>query len=120
MNVRQALLINANTVARSNEALGDRIASSNKELGEKLESISKAEIKSLDRVNISLEEYERLKRENSEYFVENLNLRSILEKIEAPIDKPIVPGSIRTYTCSDFRKWGRTIYHIEFEIDEVI
>ena len=96
MNIRQALLINADTVARSNDNLGRNIARSNRELGEKLETISKAEIKSKDRVNISLAEYENMKDQISSLSAENRKMRYLLKKIDIPLDKNIIPDSIQT------------------------
>lgn len=45
-------------------------------------------------------------------------LRSILEKIEVPLDKGIIPGSIRTY-YSDGLWDGKRVFRIEFSIDEM-
>ena len=116
MNKNQAFLIGADMVVRSNDALGRSIADSNRRLGEKFESISKEEIRSRDRVNITLEEYERMKHELSSLENEVRRLRAILGNIGIPIDKNIIPGSIRTCTMDDFRHFGRTNYRVEFEI----
>lgn len=55
-----AYLIGADMIAQSNKELGYRITNSNKELSERLKDISDTEIKSKDRVNITLEEYENM------------------------------------------------------------
>ena len=49
-------------IAQSNKDLGHVIAKSNKEYAEKLKEISEAEIKSKNRVDITLEEYETMKK----------------------------------------------------------
>jgi hypothetical protein len=117
MTKAYAYLKGAQAVAKSNDRLADTIACSNRRLGEKLESISQAEIKSKDRVDITLEEYERMKSEIKRLTYENEGMREILGKIEAPLDKKIIPDSIRTWYCEDIMNC-RNIFHVEFAIDE--
>lgn len=116
MKMSIAHLLGADMVAQSNRELGNNILRSNRELGEKLKSISDAEIKSKDRVDISLEEYESMKNqiESLSYKVDKLS--SILERIEVPLDKEIVPNSIRSYWCDDIFDFKRK-FRIEFDID---
>ena len=117
MRKAYAYLKGANTIAQSNDRLADSIASSNRKLGERLESISQAEIKSKDRVDISLEEYEKMKHTIKSLTCENDWLREILNRIEAPLDKKIIPDSIRTYYCEDPMNF-RYVFNVEFAIDE--
>ena len=112
MNEKDAILI-----ARYNEFLASSVDRSCLELGEKFKSISREEIKSKDRVDITLEEYENMKREINSLKSEVKYLGSILEKIEAPLDKTIIPDSIRTYYCDDYMNYRRA-FRIEFAIDE--
>lgn len=112
-----AYLLGADMIAQSNRELGNDIVRSNRELGEKLENISKAEIKSKDRIDISLEEYESMKSQikSLSYTVDKLS--SILERIEVPLDKEIIPDSIRTFWCDDSMNFRR-IFRVEFAIDD--
>ena len=111
-----AHLLGMDTIAQSNRELGNDIIRSNKELGEKLKSISDAEIKSKDRVDISLEEYESMKAEIKELKYQVDRLSNILKRIEAPLDKEIIPDSIRTCWCDDIMNC-RHIFRVEFAID---
>ena len=117
MRKAYAYLMGANAVAKSNDNLAETIRFSNQELGEKLKSISDAEIKSKDRVNITLEEYENMKSTIKSLTYENEWLREILNKIEAPLDKEIIPNSIRTRYCEDIMN-RRYVFNVEFAIDE--
>lgn len=117
MTKAYAYLKGAQAVAKSNDRLADTIACSNRRLGEKLESISQAEIKSKDRVDITLEEYERMKSEIKRLTYENEGMREILDRIEVPIHRKIIPDSIRNYCTKDLAH-HRYIYTIEFAIDE--
>lgn len=104
-------------IAIYNDVLSESVAKVSHDFGEKLESISREEIKSKDRVNITLEEYENMKREIESLKSEVRYLSSILEKIEAPLDKSIIPDSIRTYCCDDYTNYRR-VFRVEFAIDE--
>ena len=116
MKMSIAHLLGADTIAQSNRELGNDIIRSNRELGERLDNISKAEIKSKDRVDISLEEYESMKTKIKSLSYEVDRLSSILEKIEVPLDKEIIPDSIQTCWCDDIRN-NRHIFRVEFAID---
>ena len=111
-----AYLMGADMIAQSNRRLGNDILKSNRELGDRFESISEAEIKSKDRVDITLEEYENMKNKINSLSYEVDKLRNILERIEAPIDKEIIPDSIKTCWCDDIRN-NRHIFRVEFAID---
>lgn len=111
-----AYFMGADMIAQSNKRLGEDILQSNRELGETLESISKAEIKSKDRVNITLEEYEKMKNEIKSLSSEVYRLSRILERIDVPLDKEIIPNSIRTFWCDDAIN-NRAKFIIEFAVD---
>lgn len=111
-------LLGADDIARSNRQLENAILESNRELGQTLKNISDSELKSKDRVNISLHEYEDMKDKISSLSYEVNRLRDILEQIEAPLDKKIVPGSIRTYWTDDYSCFNfRRKFRVEFEIE---
>ena len=103
-------------IAQSNRELGNDILRSNREFGEKLKSISDAEIKSKDRVDISLEEYEYMKNTIKSLSYEVDRLSNILNRIEAPLDKEIIPDSVQTYWCDDAIRFRR-IFRVEFAIN---
>lgn len=116
---------------RKDVSLANAIIQSNRELCERITSIQgdnyirhrdncdliKSEIRARDRVDISLEEYDRMQDTMTALRMENERLRTILEKIEVPLDKPIIPGSIQTMYCQDPTNFKRK-FRIEFEIDE--
>lgn len=117
MNNAMAYLMGADAIAKSNNNLAETIRFSNRELGEKLENISQAEIKSKDRVDITLEEYERMKRTIEKLTFDNRCMSEVLDRIEVPIHRKIIPDSIRNYCTKDLAH-HRCIYTIEFAIDE--
>lgn len=117
MKMSVAHLLGADMIAQSNRELGDDIIRSNRELGEKLKSISEAEIKSKDRVDISLEEYENMKTEIKDLRHQVNRLCEIFEKIEAPIDRDIIPESVHTWWCDDHIN-HRHIFRVEFAIND--
>lgn len=114
MNISKFL--GTDRIAKSNFQLGEDIVRANRELGQALKDISDAEIKSKDRVDITLEEYERMKNEISSLTYENRRLRNILERIDVPLDKEIVPNSIETYWCDSPFDCKRR-FRIEFDIE---
>lgn len=111
-----AHLIGADMIAQSNRELGNDIIKSNRELGEKLQSIFNAEIKSKDRVDITLEEYEHMKNKIKSLSYEVDRLSDILGRIEVPFDEKIIPDSIVTYWCDNHADFKRK-FRVEFEID---
>ena len=119
MNEKQVMLFAADMIANSNSELARNISDSNRELGKKLECISKEEIRSRDRVDITLEEYERLKSQIDRLTIEVDRLRSILEKINVPLDKDIIPDSIQTFYCLDPISLT-TSFKISFAINEYL
>ncbi len=102
---------------RSAEHAANIVAKSNAALGRKLESISQAEIKSKDRVDISLEEYEKLKRELSILRDENRELKHMLQNMGIPVDivNDIVPDSISVERCKNHVDF-KTLFRITFAV----
>ena len=109
-------LLESITVSPSDAKLCSTIVNSYRELGRTFESISAKEIKARDRVDIALEEYENMKLKIRSLESEVNYLCSILEKIEAPIDKKIIPDSVRTYYSDDYENFRR-VFKVEFAID---
>ena len=117
MNRKQAYLIGAGMIAKSNRDLGNVIAESNREYAKKLEEISKAEIKSKDRVDITLEEYETMKKNIEWLEYEVHRLQAILKKIEVPYELDIIPDSIETTYCDDHFNF-RKIFNVRFAYND--
>lgn len=103
--------------SQSSEDLARSIAVTYRELGEKLKAISEEEIRARDRVNITRNEYEAMRHKIASLESEVIYLRSILEKIEAPLDKNIIPDSIRTYYSDGL--WDcKRVFRVEFAIED--
>ena len=109
-------LLGTDMIAKSNRQLGNDILLANRELGRTLKDISDDDIKARDRVDITLKEYEDMKDKISSLSYEVNRLRNILERIEVPLDKEIVPNSIRSYWSDSIRDFKRK-FMIEFEIE---
>ena len=114
MNI--ARFLGTELIARSNMQLGEDILLATREHDKTLKSISDAEIKSKDRVDITLEEYENMKNKIRSLSYEVERLSDILRRIEVPLDKEIVPDSIRSYWCDDVRDFKRR-FRVEFDIE---
>lgn len=108
----------ANRIAQSNEQLGRDIRQSNKELADRMSENSRAEIKARDRVDISLDEYEHLKKTIESLKSDNAKFRALFDRIKFPIDREIIPESIRVEWSRDpinrRRRW-----YITFDVDEL-
>lgn len=92
---------------------------SQEKFANQLKSISEAEIKSKDRVDISLEEYERLKDEVKQLSERERVLMSVIERLNIPVDvlDYILPDSVRIYTCFDIDCTNELQrYRIEFSV----
>ena len=90
-----------------------------KEFGEQLKAIYEAEIKSKDRVDIPLEEYERLKDEVKRLTERERTLMSVIEQLKIPADvlPYILPDSVKIYTCFDMDYMNELQhYRIEFSV----
>ena len=117
MKKSAAFLMGSGMIAQSNKMLGNNILNANRELGEKFEAISNAEIKSKDRVDISLAEYEKMKSEIRSLSYEVDRLTHILKRIDVPLDKEIVPNSIETCWCEDAIN-RRHIFNVRFAVND--
>lgn len=92
---------------------------SQEKFAKQLKYISEAEIKSKDRVDITLEEYERLKSENKLLTERVRALMSVIERLKIPADilEYILPDSVRIYTCFDMDYMNELQrYRIEFSV----
>lgn len=86
---------------------------------ETLRDISKNEIKSKDRVDISLAEYNELQRELSYLRRENRRLKTAFINIGIPaeiIDR-VIPDSIKVQRCEDYRDF-KMHYQVTFDVDD--
>lgn len=95
------------------------VAESNKELGKKLEAISKEEIKSKDRVDISLEEYQRICRHIENLERQNSQMGKLIVQLGIPVE---IINSIKTDTvnvthCDDIKDFVRH-YRVAFDVDD--
>lgn len=117
MKKSTAFLMGAEMFTQSYNRLGNNILNANRELGEKLETISNAEIKSKDRVDISLAEYEKMKSKIRALSYEVDRLTHILKRIEVPLDKEIIPDSIETYWSEDAVN-RRHIFNVRFAVND--
>ena len=85
-----------------------------------LKTIHEEEIKTKDRVDISLNEYERLKRENRDLAWKVSRLETILSSIRIPVEKyeQIEPDSVKVESCSDPIHFKQRV-RIEFDISDI-
>ena len=90
MNKKTISIYNAQRIANSNQQVANAIYNQNKVNKE----ISDNEIKSKNRVDISLEEYEKIKKELENLRYENKYLRNIFEKFELPSNEKILIETI--------------------------
>lgn len=99
----------ANILARSNEDFAD-----------KLGTISQKEIKARDRVDISLEEYEQLKKELAILRSENCSLKDTLVRIGIPFEvmADVIPNSIKVQRCEDCIGF-ETSYRVTFSVRDM-
>lgn len=91
-------------------------ALSQEKFAKQLKDISEAEIESKDRVDISLEEYERLKKDLDMFSTRCRSMESTLERLGIPyyvFDK-IDPESISVSTCDNHMNFKKRFY-IQFD-----
>lgn len=95
------------------------VAKASREHDKTIKGISEAEIKSKDRVDISLEEYELLKRENRELRERCLKAEMVLQKmhIHYKMINRINPDTVQKYECKNLRDFTTRV-RIEFDIDD--
>jgi hypothetical protein len=107
-------------IVEDNSAKAARItAAATDRLGQKLESISQAEIKSKDRVDITLEEYDTLRNELKRYKDRARRAESLLTRIRIPAEiiEKIDPDTVDLFTTDDPR-WCRKGYRITFYVED--
>lgn len=103
----------------SNAVIAANIAAkSSDKLGEKLEAISKAEIKSKDRVDISLDEYQRMRNRIQELERKNSQRDKLIVQLGIPCEviDAIKTDTIDVVHCDDIRDFTRH-YKIAFDVD---
>ena len=88
-------------------------------LGETIRETSQADIKSRDRVDISLEEYKKLTSENDRLSREVERLHMIFMDLGIPADIPkrIIPGTINVAVCHNPLKFEDR-YRVEFDVEK--
>lgn len=113
-------LFNRYVFVNDNQAVKDAahiVAKASREHDETIKGISEAEIKSKDRVDISLKEYEELKRENRALRAKCAQAAAIFEKIS--IDPRVVDrinlDTVQKYECKNLRDFTTRI-RIEFDM----
>lgn len=111
-------MFNKYFIQQADTAGNEAIASSIREHGRKLESISKAEIKSKDRVDIPLSEYLEMKETICKQESELRSLYCTFRQLGIPkeVVDGIVPDSIEVYTNEDLKDFIRH-YMIKFDFD---
>ena len=94
------------------------IKEANKNLANSITEASEDDVKARDRVDITLEEYERLKDENRRLNEEVTRLRKILSDIRIPVNiwERIKLGTIKTSVCHNVKDFIDT-FRIEFDVD---
>ena len=97
------------TPIESNAYAAGIIANSNKKLGEKLEAISKDEIKSKDRVDISLDEYTRMQKRIENLERANREMNMLLHDIGIPVEVigSVERSSINVTHCDHIHDFNR-------------
>ncbi len=101
MNKKAVSMYNARQIAKSNEEVAWAI---------------REQTKSKDRVDISLEEYERMKKEIEELKNENYSYKNYFKRLNFPYDVKPIAGTIETRT---FKNPDRltTTYLIKMECE---
>ena len=101
------------------ESSHDNSAREISKLNNTISEASQADIKARDRVDISLEEYEKLTEENKRLDMTVTRLMKALQDIGIPVDvaRRIVPGTTRVSVCHDVRDF-KDRYRIEFDVEQ--
>lgn len=94
-------------------------AKASREHDKTLRDISENEIKSKDRVDISLAAYEELQRELSHLRSENRRIKTAFLNIGIPAEiiDMIIPDSIKVQRCEDYRDF-KMHYQVYFSVDD--
>ena len=110
------ITVNDNQAVRDAAAVVARAA---KEHDKTLKTISEAEIKSKDRVDISLEEYARMQEEIKTLSRDSKNMAYLLAQIGIPVEviNRIDRNSVHVEHCADIRDF-KTHYRVSFSADD--
>ena len=94
-------------------------AKSNEELGLKLESISQSEIKSKDRVDITLKEYLEMREKIEKLERKNSQRDKLIIQLGIPVEviDKIIPSSVKVYQNVDPMRFTKQ-YQIRFNVEE--
>lgn len=95
-------------------------AKSNRELGEKLESISQSEIKSKDRVDITLEEYLAMREKIKKLEAKNSRMSILINRIGIPFEEldKIDPNTVNVYYNENPTRFTKR-YQIVFDVERM-
>lgn len=98
---RTARMVTASNAHMAEEMRGaaKEVAKSNDRLARTLNENSKREVAARDRVDITLAEYLQMQEQIKELSEENRYMKALCGKIGLPYEVPILPHSIRKYTC---------------------
>ena len=98
---RTARLVAASNAHMAEEMRGaaKEVAASNDRLAHTLSENSQREVAARDRVNITLDKYLQMQKQIKELSEENRYMKALCGKIGLPYEVPILPGSIRKFTC---------------------
>ena len=101
-----------------NEELARAVKQSSKTLADSITEASKNDVKARDRVDITLEEYERLKEENKQLMSERDHLLKLLTVLRIPTNiwRRVKINTVKTSVCHDIKDFVDT-FRIEFDVD---
>ena len=114
-------IFNKYVFVNDNQAVKDAahiVAKASRDHDETIKGISEAEIKSKDRVDISLKEYELLKKENQALQERCMHYEAVFRHIHInpKVLEKIVPESVHKWEMDNIRDFTKRI-RIEFDID---
>lgn len=113
---KQMIRVMMTAQAASEERMRIQNAHQHEELMKCINETTDKVIKSKNRVDISLDEYDAMKEHIKQLSGENHRMKSILEKFEFPYDLPIDPSSIVTSVCEDRCRF-KSRYCITFDVE---
>lgn len=116
--MKNNFMFNRTFIIHDNHALdaARKIESSNVQLADRISENSSREVEARNRVDITLAEYERMKKQISELSDENRRLKMSFEKIGILSELPIIPETIHRYYSEDAVNQQYAI-RVEFKVD---
>ena len=84
------------------------------------ELIAEKELKTKDRVDISIEEYEKMKSQISNLQWENNRIRGLFKHFEKFVEYNIIPDSIFSMTTRDTLCSNKSRCRIEFDFIQIV